>query len=133
MSNVRWVKAEDYVAAHFAKKMPKRVKLAAAYLEEDLYHGPMETYGPDHVKAKGYPSTWTFKKAAKIVSDWSDKNLNGPIYYDSQTGEVTEHEPEGFEDEETGDIIEPIWDDWFEFDRGALWKAVFGKEVAKVI
>lgn len=108
--------ANEAVSAFFEEKLTKQAKKAIAAALADLYSGP---------GAGGM----SFTKATKILSDWWDEH-GAEVTYDVQSGHVFEGKVEGYEDEETGEWIEPEWSDYVHYDSGDAKQAFFGSELA---
>ncbi len=110
------------IRKHMRRQMDPRVREALRYVMVDLYAGPLSR---DEREAEGFPRGLTYKNALGMVSDWWGDH-GQELWYDSQSGYVSDVEPEeGYEDED-GEWVEPEWDDWYAFDRSAVGAAVFG-------
>lgn len=81
-----------------------------------LYYGP----GGDDPDAPGYTT------AIDTIRDWIDSEMPRTLYYEDWSGFVSENEPEGFEDEETGEWVEPEWSDYRQYDTREIKRIVFG-------
>lgn len=89
----------------------------------DLMYGP---YGAQNIEGCDYPG---FDKALDALQSWCDQNVfevwaDGDFLYTS--------EPEGYEDE-TGEYIEPFWEEIYHYERKDVIVALFGKEVAEYL
>ena len=68
-------------------------------------------------------------RGVQLVSDYLDQ-LPSSLYYETWSGCFLKSEPEGWEDEETGEWIEPDYSEYYEIDRSAMLNALVGKELA---
>ena len=107
---------EDKIVEEWAREQLDRDTLKlitqATY---DLYSGPHSE--------RGYPG---FKKAVRLIAD-DLRALASRVWVDTPAGFVQETEPEGWEDEETGEWIEPYWEDYVEYDRSDIERVVLGE------
>ena len=53
------------------------------------------------------------------------------LWVDSCADEILDSEPEGWEDEETGEWIEPFWEDYWRLGTHEIVEALFGPTIAK--
>lgn len=91
----------------------------------DLYFGPYqvgEDLDGDGVLYPGFDSALD-----KICDELSEV---GDLFIDISCEYTTEEEPEPYEDTETGEIIEPFWEDWMKLDRKDVLCILLGKELA---
>jgi hypothetical protein len=112
--------ADKAVAKYVNSLMPENVKRAKAAAMHSLYYGP----GGDDPDAPGYVT------AIDTLRDWIDSDMPRTLWYDVQSGYVEESEPEGFEDEETGEWIEPEWSDYYKYESHDIKRIVFGALVS---
>ena len=77
----------------------------------------------------GDPSGMGYEEAIDIIREWISDEMPGTLYYDVQSGYVDENEPQGFEDEETGEWIEPEWGDYVQYEDRDIDRIVFGSLV----
>lgn len=103
---------------HRRYEMPPRIAFLYNTLFYDLYHGPVPE-GEDF-DGRPYPG---FTSGLDELSNWFNRNVPSEIWYDSDSGEVFEREPEGYEDE--GEWIEPFWESIYHVDDTR--RAMFGK------
>ncbi len=78
-----------------------------------------------------------FSRAVReIRAWWSDCELNGEVWHDTQSGEWLTKEPQGWFDEEEKDEHgepvwhEPFWEDYFHFEAKDVAIELFGRELA---
>jgi hypothetical protein len=111
---------DGLVEAHFTALIDADTRTLIAQASYDLYYGPEEQ--------EGFPG-WT--TAIKQLN----KDLRGvftDVWVDTQADIVEDVEPSGFEDEETGEYLEPDWSDYVYYDAQAAAKATLG-ELAKYL
>ena len=97
---------------------PKRIEWLINAATYDLYYGPTPA-GAD-IDGHEYPG---FTSALDEIENWFDENVPSEVWFDSDSGEVLESEPEAFE--EDGEIIEPFWEEIYHVDR--VRKEMLGK------
>lgn len=105
-------RVEAAVRAHFTALMNKRTKKMLAAALHDLYHGPSGS-GPGYTTALKHLNAWW--------SDWGQT-----LWFERDSEYLLEEEPKGYKDEETGDHIDPDWDNYYEIDRARAKRIVFG-------
>ena len=93
----------------------------------DLYYGPMQE-GED-VDGYTYPG---FSKAIDQINTWLSKVMED-VWYDRQSGEVLTKKPEGYEDEETGEYVEPMWEDYYHLKARDVVRTMFGRELGSYL
>jgi hypothetical protein len=124
---------KDYnakVREFFLPLMPKDLSTWKNQAYWDLVNGPLmecETCGEVCTCESPYPG---FEKATQALSSWADEYVTGDFYYDTQSGELLDSEPKGFEDEGTGEFVEPMWEDYIKVSRGEVLAVIFGRELA---
>lgn len=130
---------------HFA--IPDHIQAAASAVYYDLMHGPafvripqgdvtkftaddLATYAcdlameePGDLIEECYTS-----KVANALGDYL-RELPSELYYDSDCGHVSEHEPEGWEDED-GTWNEPFLDFTYKLETKDVAEILFGRTVA---
>ena len=85
----------------------------------------MDLYGGPHSE-RGYPGfTAALREIARDL-DFHD------LWVDVNGGYVFDSEPEGYEDE-YGDWVEPLWEDYIQYDARDVKRAVLGVELAKYV
>ena len=114
-------------------------KLARAYLETlltaeektlihyawfDLYFGPF----PAGLWCEDPDYQWVGYEAACEQIEAILERLPGTLYVDTECDYVGEEEPEGYEDEETREWIEP--EPYYTLEHADIKRAVLGKELA---
>lgn len=102
------------VRDYFKARMPEEVQQAWANASANLMYGPSAGEG-------------SFQSNTEIVKQWADQNIFD-VYYDDQSGEVMENEPQGFE--ERGEWIEP--DPYWQIDGYDAKRWIFG-ELARYV
>ena len=115
---------QEAINAHF--DMPEDVNFYANAANFDLYYGPRESFEDDPVPWQG------FQHATKIVRDWVENNVHD-VYVDTDSDEVSDREPEPWQDEETGDTFEPDLSTWRHYDERAVKRMLFGRELASYV
>ena len=87
----------------------------------DLWHGPIANdgeQGPDD----GHP--WPgFSEACKQVSAALD--TLGDLWVDTDSDSISDSEPEGYTDDDTGEFVEPYLDSTYHFTRKEALHATF--------
>ena len=97
--------------------MPADVKRARTAALSSLYG-----VGDDE-DAPGYTT------AIDTIRDWIDSEMPSTLYYDDQSGYVSEDQPEGYEDDE-GNWVEPDYGDYREYGQREIKRVVFGALVS---
>lgn len=117
---------EKTVKTYYIEKMSERERACAWFANFDLYFGP-NTQADD-----GENSDLTFEKAVDELCKWW-RNQPHDVWLDMDCDHVSESEPEGWTDEETGEWQEPALECWRHFDERAVKRALFGSELAGFI
>jgi hypothetical protein len=136
---------EKAVEAHFP--LPPDIRFYSNAANFDLYMGPRDSIEDDPFPWKG------FVHATKLVRDWNDDNLHD-VWYDTQSGEVTDHnpenhfepaEPEPVEDPESFEAIHKAWEeqtngnyemylqDFYALDVQDVKRYIYGRELAPYV
>lgn len=97
---------------------PRRIAWLASTATFDLHFGPYEQ--GDDIDGEIFPG---FVNALDEIEDWLDDNVPSEVWWDRDSGEIFEREPEGYEDE--GEWIEPFWESIYHIDDTR--RAMFGK------
>ncbi len=121
------------VNEYWEPKLGERGKRLINWLNADLYHGPYaagttdEEDNPDAT----YPG---FTAAIDEVREIID-NAGGfqDMYYDNDSGALMEDEPGAFEDEETGEMIEPYLEETYHLESSDVARYVLGKELVSYV
>jgi hypothetical protein len=114
-SGVTAYAARRAVQQHFVAKMDKEVTDSLADAMWNLHYGPSGG-------GRSYETCLTTLRA------WSESTLND-AYYDVQSGEVLESEPQSWEDED-GNVVEPNTDDYMRFDVSDVKRLMFADLIA---
>lgn len=127
-------------------KIPERINKISGVIAYDLMHGPSFVVAPD-----GDWSKWTVDHHATFYVDLAEygkpvstytspladelrdyiREMPSTLYYDIQCGAATDSEPEGYEDEETGEWYEPDWGDWMKLETRDIVSYAFGQTIAR--
>lgn len=117
--------ANDAIEKYVYSMLTKRQRIAINVCNSDLYHGPF--YG-----AGGQWRYATWLPIAESVLD----SIPNELWYDIQSGQVLESEPQGWFENEDGDIlengeddqyIEPFWEDYYHFKTTSIKKIIYGE------
>ena len=130
---------DEALVKHF--EIPADIQQQASFATWDLYHGPSGG-GLEDEDEDGEPLYLGFSEACTQVSEWCDDNLS-EVWYDIQSGEVLEREPQGEwiddyedEDEEVESVktwCEPSWEDYYHCPLSDVKGALFDKELVQYI
>jgi hypothetical protein len=113
---------EKKVKAYFTERMTEREHACVLLAMLDLY------IGPTSLDEDSPHKDLTFSKAVdELCAWWRDQPRE--VWLDMDCDHVSESEPEGWTDEETGEFIEPAWECWMHFDTCAVKRALFGVEL----
>jgi len=104
-------------------------------LNSDLYSGPLY-FDKDGDECSCFdfdvePRQFDFVGAAREVMDYLRDQVPNEAYVDMDTEELLEREPEGWEDEETGEWIEPFWETIYHVED--VYKTLLGRELYNTI
>lgn len=121
------------VNEYWEPKLGERGKRLVNWLNSDLYHGPYpagttdEEDNPDAT----YPG---FTAAIDELREIID-NAGGfqDMYYDNEFGSLMENEPEAYEDEETGEMVEPYLEETYHLESRDVARYVLGKELVSYV
>ena len=103
-------------------KMPADIQDLTQRANYDLYAGPV-CDDPE------YPG---FCAATDEMAKWFAQQPQ-QVWVDTDCGEVLDREPEGYEDEETGEWVDPDWEFFTYFDVKDVKRVLFGRELASYI
>jgi hypothetical protein len=127
------MKPEIHKAIEAHVSPPPEIEKLGRLASWDLLCGPLnfcEECGADRLSdctcSIKYPG---FEKACAQVAEWSSELST--LYYEIDSDFLSENEPEGFEDEESGDWVEP--EPYYTIDRKDIVRAVFGKDLAEYL
>lgn len=104
-------------------------------LTSDLYSGPLY-FDKDGDKCSCFdfdlePRQFDFSGAAREVMDYLRDQVPSEVYIDMETEEILTQEPEAWEDEETGEWIEPFWESIYHVED--VYKTLLGRELYNTI
>ena len=91
----------------------------------DLWNGPISG---DDEDAEDYPG---FSSACDAIREALEDVQT--VYVDMQFESLSDALDEGYEDDETGEWIEPYLEDTYEVDRDAVLSILVGKELAEYV
>lgn len=121
------------VNEYWEPKLGERGKRLINWLNSDLYHGP---YAAGTTDEEGNPdATYPgFTSGIDEIRDIID-NAGGfqDMWYDNDSGELMEKEPEAYEDEETGEMIEPFLEETYLLEGRDVARYVLGKELVSYV
>lgn len=134
------------IAAHIP--VPDHIHAAASAVRYDLMHGPAYCRIPQGDVTKftdddfaTYPEDLDAKDGDTISNAYAGPigdalrdfiaGLPSSLYIDTQSDCVMESEPEGYQDEETGEWFEPEWSDFVALDSSDIVAALFGRTIAR--
>jgi len=112
--------AEKEIKNYVIKEMPDDIKTLRSLALWSLY------YGPSIEGQKGEENWPGWSKAVDIISNWVNDNIS-ELWYDQESGVVLDKEPNGYQDEETEEWIEPMWSDYIKYDSRDVKRIVFGE------
>ncbi len=112
-------------------KLPVDIQKQISLLTSDLYSGPLY-FDRDGNECSCFDfesgaRQYDFCQAAKNVMNYLRKEVSDTVYIDMNVEELLEREPEGWEDEETGEWIEPFWEEIYLVDD--VYKSLLGGEL----
>lgn len=112
-------------------ELPVDIQKQISLLTSDLYSGPLY-FDRDGNECPCFDfengaRQYDFCQAAKNVMNYLREEVSDTAYIDMNTEELLEKEPEGWEDEETGEWIEPFWEEIYLVDD--VYKSLLGGEL----
>ena len=107
---------EDYI------KVPENIQFYINAANFDLYNGPRGIRSDDKYEWRG------FINACNIIREWFDKNDDN-LWVDMDCESVSDKEPEGYTDKETGEYYEPNLANIYLYERADIKEVLFGKEL----
>ncbi len=129
------IKIAKAVNKHF--ELTERTKRLISLASWDIYSGPLQ--GCDQCGAdNNFDCTcvvkWPgFEKATDELSQWVSENVPHVLYFDADCDYISETLPEGEEDPETGEYVEPFLEETYEVSRKEILRAIFGRELAQYV
>lgn len=122
------VKRQTEIQKYFDAMMSKRIQKLRDFAGLELMFGPMDR---DQKRAEGFPAKWSWEYAVDQLRDWWSEH-GSDLYYDNDIGAVIgEQEPEAYEDEDTGEIFEPFWEEIIKYSKREVAMIVFGTELGQ--
>ena len=116
-------KAEVAINNLFA--IPEEIRFYINGANYDLYYGPRESFDDDKFPWHG------FIDATKRIRAWYEGKEISTLFWDTQAEELIKNMPET--EEINGEIYEPCFEDYYEFDHQDIKKTIFGTELAQYI
>ena len=140
------VKTEMQNAIREYIAVPAHIKACASAIAYDLLHGPswsivrggditqfteddFAAYAEDLEGPESEISETYSGPVAEALRQFID-DLPGDLYYESWSGCILNSEPEGYQDEDTGEWIEPDYSDYLQISGEDITQALFGKTIA---
>lgn len=131
--------------------LPAHIEACARAIRYDLFHGPsfsripadgIEAFTADDfatfhddlqedLAAHGgkIEETYTGTVAATLRAFIDD--LPSELWVDEQCGATMDSEPEGYEDDETGEYVEPDLSDYYRLESRDIVECLLGKTIAR--
>jgi len=109
---------EDYVREY----MPKDLLDLRRGASWSLSHGP---FSVEEMEAEGIENWPGYFKACRKLEEWGSEWLHD-FYWDADSETLMESAPEPWEDEETGEMIEPDLSCVWHLSRGDVYRMAFG-------
>jgi hypothetical protein len=116
---------EQIVRDYFLALRTPEVIRAQRFAHADLHFGPAHNDLSEE-DCEGL----TFESATTTLRMWFREQPH-QIWLDTQCEEVCDKEPEGYDDEETGEYVGPSWEDFYVYEYADIKRIVFGKELAQ--
>jgi len=115
--------------------LPVEIQRKIGLLNSDLYFGPLY-FGSDGEECvcfdfEAEPTPFDFVVVAREVMEHLRDEVPSEVYVDMNVEEVLSSEPEGWEDEDTGEWIEPFWEEIYHVDD--VYKSLLGRELYSTI
>ncbi len=118
--------AERLVRDYVNSQLDLETQRLARLLWWDLVYGPIGEYNGAGVRVANDGEPWIgFVEASRIVAD-AVRDV-GDLWVDVDWDCVMTREPEGFNDEETGEYVEPFWESIYQYSRKDVLRAAFGE------
>lgn len=134
------------IAGHIP--VPDHIHAAANAVRYDLLHGPAYCRIPQGDMTKftdddfaTYPDDLDTEAGDIVCNAYAGPvgdalrdfiaALPSSLYIETQSDGVMTSEPEGYEDDETGEWVEPDWSDFVALDSSDIVAALFGRTIAR--
>lgn len=125
-------KISKAVEDFYRDDMTLRIQRLIQLCNMDLNFGPLKRADVEEEMGKKFK--WDgFVEATEELEDWWDEFGHSQLWFDENAELVTDTEPTGYEDEETGEWYEPEYGDFYILNTKELKRYVFGKELAPYI
>lgn len=127
--------------------VPAHIDACAAAIRADLYEGPQwAKIPPEGIEAFTEDMVSTFPSdlddlPGKLIAVYAPFGIRGAlaefimwlpeVWEDLFAGGYLTEEPSGYEDEETGEWVEPDWADFRHIGRRDVVRALFGSAIAE--
>ncbi len=121
-------KLENILRAHYA--IPEDMQRRANIATLDLHFGP---YTADHLEPDEVALYPSFSDAIDTLKTWLDSAIDSELWIDLDCDYVGTSEPEGYQDEETGEYIEPYTENTWHLERRDILNALFNKELVSYL
>lgn len=136
------------IRKHF--EVPAYIQACSSAIYYDLMHGPSWCLIPEKDITKFNADCYAtyrndledeFKEGDVLEETYTGlvaaalrgyiDGLPSVIWYDQQSGEVLDTEPEGYKDEDTDEWVEPEWSDYYRLEGRDIVKVLFGDTIAR--
>lgn len=130
------IPVDEYVSE--SVKIPAVLQSVILTLNHDLHSGPvyLNKYGEMcSMFDSDEPGVhqFEFQRAGAMVFDYLDRVVPRTVYYESWSGCFLSSLPQGEEDEETGEWIEPDHSEICEIDASMIYESILGTELYRTI
>lgn len=114
-------------------ELPVDIRKQISLLNSDLYFGPLyfDEEGEQCAHMDQGATQFNFSQAGREVMDYLREEVPSEVYIDVNSEELLENEPEGFEDEETGEWVDPFWEEIYQVDD--VYATLLGRELYRTI
>lgn len=114
-------------------ELPIEIRRQINLLNSDLYDGPLyfDKDGEPCCHMDPGAEQWNFSAVAHEVMNYLRDEVPSEVYVDMDTEEIFDREPEGWEDEETGEWMEPHLDETYRVDD--VYRTLLGRELHSTI
>lgn len=114
-------------------ELPVEIRKQISLLNSDLYFGPLyfDTEGEQCCHMDPGAKQWNFCSAGREVMDYLRDQVPSEVFIDVNSEELLKSEPEGWEDEETGEWNEPYWEEIYQVED--VYSTLLGKELYQTI